>query len=371
MTQTLRFGRIAGIPVGAHWSVLLMMLLVSDTLASTALPELVPGYSAAAYWTTGVVAAIAFLASLLAHELAHALTARRYQLPVQRITLWLLGGVSVLGGDPATPRAAFMIAAAGPATSVGIGVLSGGGGLLLAAVDAPDLLQATALWFAVMNIALGVFNLLPGVPLDGGRVLHAWLWHRYGDRARATAVASVAGQTVGGLVAAAGIVQLVTGDADGFWLIAVGYVIAIAATAEGRQAAARTAGVRLVASDVMRSATKSGAASMSIDRFLAGMLPDIPQLVFAVEGPDGRTTGVVSLGRLAAVPMELRATTALGDVQVSLEQIPVVAPRTPLADLRELGPDEVALVVDARQVVGLITGYDVARTTGQDAARPT
>ena len=80
---------------------------------------------------------------------------------------------------------------------------------------------------------------------------------------------------------------------------------------------------------------------------------------------------VVSLGRLAAVPMELRATTALGDVQVSLEQIPVVAPRTPLADLRELGPDEVALVVDARQVVGLITGYDVARTTGQDAARPT
>ncbi|MGW5192774.1 site-2 protease family protein [Kribbella sp. NPDC004138] len=371
MNETLRFGRIAGIPIGAHWSVLLMMGLVSYTLASTALPELVPGRSATAYWTTGVVAAIAFVASLLAHELAHGLTARRYQLPVQRITLWMLGGVSVLDGDPATPRAAFMIAAAGPATSVGIGVVSGGGGLLLAAVRAPELLQATVLWFAVMNIALGVFNLLPGVPLDGGRVVRAWLWHRYGDPDRATAVASVAGQTVGGLVAVAGIVQLVTRDAGGFWLIAVGYVIAIAATAEGRQARARSAGERLVAGDVMRPATRSGAGSLSIDRFLAGMLPDIPQLVFPVVGPDGRTTGVVSLGRLAAVPMELRSTTVLADVQTPLEELPVVDPRAPLADLRQLGSDEVALVVEAAQLVGLVTGYDVARALDQDGSRST
>jgi len=243
--------------------------------------------------------------------------------------------------------------------------------LLLAAVDAPDLLQATALWFAVMNIALGVFNLLPGVPLDGGRVVRAWLWHRYGDPDRATAVASVAGQTVGGLVAVAGIVQLVTGDAGGFWLIAVGYVIAIAATAEGRQARARSAGERLVAGDVMRPATRSGAGSLSIDRFLAGMLPDIPQLVFPVEGPDGRTTGVVSLGRLAAVPVELRPTTVLADVQTPLEELPVVDPRAPLADLRHLGPDEVALVVEAAQLVGLVTGYDVARALDQDGSRST
>jgi hypothetical protein len=264
-----------------------------------------------------------------------------------------------------------MIAAAGPATSLGIGVVAGGGGFLLKAVDAPDLLPATVLWFAVMNVALGVFNLLPGVPLDGGRVLRAWLWHRYGDPDRATAVASVAGQTVGGLVAAGGIVQLVTGDAGGFWLIAVGYVIAVAATVEGRQARARTAGERLVARAVMRPATRSGAASMSIDRFLAGMLPDVPQLVFPVVGSDGRTTGVVSLGRLAAVPPELRATTLLGDVQIPFEQIPVVDPLTPLADLRGLGPDEVALVVDGTQVVGLITGYDVAWATDQDSTRPT
>jgi Zn-dependent protease len=370
MNPTLRFGRIAGIPVGAHWSVLLLMLLVSDTLATAALPELVPGYSTAASWTTGVVAAIAFLASLLAHELAHALTAHRFQLPVQRITLWMLGGVSVLDGDPATPRAAFMIAVAGPATSVGIGVVTGGAGLLLAAVDAPELLRATVLWFAVMNVALGVFNLLPGVPLDGGRVLRAWLWHRYGDPDRATAVASVAGQTVGGLVAAAGIVQLLTGDAGGFWLIAVGYVIAVAATVEGRQARARSVGGRLVAGDVMRPASRSGTASMPIDRFLAGMLPDVPQLVFPVEGPDGRTTGVVSLSRLAAVPPELRATTLLGDVQTPLERIPVVDPRTPIDDLRRLGPDEVALVVDTTELVGLLTGYDVARATDQDAPKP-
>lgn len=365
MKQTLRFGRIAGIPVGAHWSVLLIMLLVSDTLASTVLPELVPGHSAAAYWSTGVVAAIAFLASLLAHELAHALTALRYHLPVQRITLWMLGGVSVLDGDPDGPRAAFLIAAAGPATSLGIGVVSGGGGLLLRAAGASGLLQASALWFAVMNVALGLFNLLPGVPLDGGRVLRAWLWHRYGDPDRATAVASVVGQTVGGLVAAVGLLQLVTGDAGGFWLVAVGYVIAVAATAEGRQARARTAGDRLVAGDLMRPATRSGSALMPVAQFLVEVLPHVPQLVFPVTGPDGRTTGLVSMARLAAVPMELRSTTLLGEVQIPLEEVPVVDPRTPIAAMRHLQPDGVALVVDDAQLVGLITGYDIVRAIDQ------
>lgn len=367
MKPTLRFGRIAGIPVGAHWSVLVIMLLVSYTLASSALPELVPGHSAAAYWSAGVVAAIAFLASLLAHELAHALTALRYQLPVQRITLWMLGGVSVLDGEPATPRAAFLIAAAGPATSLGIGVVSGGGGLLLRAAGASDLLQASVLWFAVMNVVLGLFNLLPGVPLDGGRVLRAWLWHRYGDPDRATAVASVAGQTVGGLVAAGGVLELVTGDAGGFWLIAVGYVIALGATAEGRQARARTVGDRLVAGDLMRPATKSGSALMPVAQFLTEVLPHVPQLVFPVVGPDGRTTGVVSLAQLAAVPMELRSSTLLGEVQIPLQEIPVVDPRTPLAEMPHLEPDGVALVVDEARLVGLITGYDVTRATDRGA----
>ncbi|MFG1912334.1 site-2 protease family protein [Kribbella sp. NPDC048928] len=310
------------------------------------------------------MAALAFLASLLAHELAHALTARRYQVPVQRITLWMLGGVSVLDGDPATPRAAFLIAAAGPATSLCIGAVSGAGGLLLRVTEAPDLLQATALWFAVMNVALGLFNLLPGVPLDGGRVLRAWLWHRYGDPDRATAVASVAGLVVGGLIAVGGVVQLVTGDAGGVWLMAVGYVVALAATAEGRQARARARGERFVAGAVMRPVVEVGDAAMPVSRFLTDVAPGTEQLVFPVVGPGGRTTGVVSLARLVAVPLELRSGTLLRDIQTPVERIQVVDPRTPLTELQHLAPDDVALVVDGARLAGLITGYDVAHRTG-------
>ncbi|HZX06114.1 site-2 protease family protein [Kribbella sp.] len=241
MKETFRFGRIAGIPIGTHWSVLGMVLIISGSLAWTTLPYLVPGRSTTAYWITGVLVAVVFVASLLVHELAHALTALRFRVPVQRITLWMLGGVSVLDGDPQTPRGAFLIAAAGPAASLGLGGLGLGTGLLLRASDHGGLLQMSVVWLAVMNLALCVFNLLPGVPLDGGRVLRAALWHRYGDPDKATAVASVAGQAVGALVALGGVAELITKDPGGLWLLAVGYVIALAATTEGRQARHRPA----------------------------------------------------------------------------------------------------------------------------------
>lgn len=358
MNETVRFGRIAGIPVGAHWSVLLMVVVVSNLLASTALPELVPGHSAAAYWSTAALAAVLFVASLLTHELAHALVALRYHLPVQRITLWMLGGVSVLGGDPATPRAAFLIAIAGPATSLGLGVLGGGAGLLLRAAGAPDLLESSVWWLAVMNVALGVFNLLPGVPLDGGRVLRAALWRWSGDADLATVRASYAGRVVGGLVGAAGVLQLVTGDVGGFWLIAVGYVIVLAAIGEGRQAKAHG----LTAAQLMRPTGPVGSSSAPVADFLAGAL-GTEQLVFAVVGPDGSPTGVVSMTRIASVPAGVRSTTTLGDIQVPLDQVAVVTPQTPLAELHRLIPtaDHVALVVDGVLLAGIVTGYDLAR----------
>ncbi|NUR94823.1 MAG: site-2 protease family protein [Kribbellaceae bacterium] len=367
MNETVRFGRIAGIPVGAHWSVLLMVLIVSDVLASTALPELVPGRSVAAYWATAVLAAVVFVASLLAHELAHALVALRYRLPVERITLWMLGGVSVLGGDPATPRAAFLIAIAGPATSVGLGLAGGGAGLLLRAVGASGLLESTVWWLAVMNIALGVFNLLPGVPLDGGRVLRAMLWHRSGDADRATVRASFAGRVVGGVVCAAGVLQLVTGDVGGIWLIAVGYVIVLAAIGEGRQAKAHG----LTAAQLMRPAGLAGSPSAQVDQFLIRAL-GTEQLVFPVVGPDGAPTGVVTMTRIASVPAGVRSTTTLADIQIPLGQVPVVTPRTPLADLHRLVPaaDQLALVVDDTRLAGIVTGYDVARATGHATSSP-
>ena len=193
MREPVRFGKVAGIPVGAHWSVLVVLLLVAEGMAMVVLPELVPDHSPVAYWLAGLLTALIFLGSLLAHELAHALVARTYGLSVQRITLWMLGGVSLLGGEPPTPRADLRVALAGPLASVAVAVGSAALAMAGQVLGAPDLAVATAAWLATMNAVLSVFNLLPGAPLDGGRVLRAFLWRRLGDRDRAEIAAARSG----------------------------------------------------------------------------------------------------------------------------------------------------------------------------------
>src|SRR6266508_2682232 len=306
MRETFRFGTVAGIPIGAHWSALALLLVVTNGLAGAGLPELVPGYSMGAYWLTAAVATVLLLGCVLLHELAHALLARRYGVPVERITLWALGGFSLLGGEPETPRAAFWISASGPLTSLCLGAFAGGAGLLLDAAHAPGLVTVSALWLAVMNVVLGLFNLLPGVPLDGGRVLRAALWHRYGDPDRAALAAARAPPGV------------------------------------------------------------CGYALMSVERFLTEVAPRTGQRVFAVTDFDGRPTGTISLGRLSRVPPALRASTLLIDVRVPLRRVPVAKPGDPLADLlvrMPARPDALALVVDGERLVGVVTSYDAMGAT--------
>jgi Zn-dependent protease len=185
VTASLRFGRIAGIPVGASWSALLIAGLIAWSLAGSVLPAEVPGLAPAACWLAGLAGAGLFLGSLLAHEVGHALVARRAGLRVRGITLWLLGGVALLEDEPATPGDELRVALVGPAVSLALAVAFG-----LVAVAGSLLARPTAVvfvlaWLAVGNAALAVFNLLPAAPLDGGRVLRGLLWRRHGSRVRA------------------------------------------------------------------------------------------------------------------------------------------------------------------------------------------
>ena len=233
MKQTMPLGRVAGIRIGGHWSVLAMVVLIGWLLGAQVLPGLVPHQSAAVYWAVAVPGAVAFLAALLAHELAHSLVARHHGVPVTSITLWALGGVSELGGEPPTARADLLIAAAGPATSLATGLVFGGLAAAVRAGGGPVIAVATLGWLAVMNVFLAVFNLLPGAPLDGGRILRAVLWMRHGDRARATQSAAAAGRVLGAVLIAAGVAELLFwGDADGLWLALIGMFVMSAATAE-------------------------------------------------------------------------------------------------------------------------------------------
>jgi Zn-dependent protease len=160
MKVTIPLGRFAGIPLGAHWSVLAMVGLVAQIMALAVLPQTAPHHAAAAYWAVGVGTALLFVVSLLVHELAHALVARHYKVGVERITLWLLGGVSQLATEAPTPRAELLIAGSGPMASVAIGGLFAGVAAAGAALRFPTLALAGMVWLAVANLALAVFNLL-------------------------------------------------------------------------------------------------------------------------------------------------------------------------------------------------------------------
>ena len=229
----VRLGTILGIPVRLDWSVVVIFGLISWSLSASVYPDLVDGYGTAEYWVAGVTTATLFFASLLADELSHSVVARRLGIGVRDITLWLFGGVSTIEGEAHTPRDEMKVAIAGPATSMAIAL----GAILLAAplaaVGAPRLVTGCMLWLGSINVVLAIFNLVPAAPLDGGRVLHAWLWHRRGDRASAGVSAARAGRVFGWILVTAGVVEFGTTDSvGGIWFVLLGWFLISAARAE-------------------------------------------------------------------------------------------------------------------------------------------
>jgi len=240
--QDVPLGRVAGIQVGANWTVAVILLLIAWLLVESVLPGAAPHLSVAVYWTVGCAAAALFLASLLAHELSHALVARHYGLKVRAITLWMLGGITELDGEPPDAGADLRIAVAGPAASVAAGGVFFGMTQAVRYAGGPAVVTAGLVWLAVMNGMLAVFNMLPGAPLDGGRVLRAVLWRHYGDRRRAEIAAARAGQFLGAGVIGLGVAELLLWAAwSGLWLMLIGWFLISAADAERRAAAAAAA----------------------------------------------------------------------------------------------------------------------------------
>ena len=364
MRTTIPLGRAAGVPVGAHWSALVGVVFLGQLLAQSALPMRAPGLPAWAYWLAGGLAAVGLMASLLAHELAHAIVARRAGVGVQRITLWLLGGVSELGELPQRPGAEVRIALVGPMVSLGLGVVLTALTQVTGALGAPALVLVTVSWLAAMNLLLGVFNLLPGTPLDGGRVLHGLLWRHSADRDRATQAVTRSGQVIGFLLAASGVLVMLSGAWDGLWLVIVGWFLIGAASAERSHTKLTTALNGLRAGDVMTREPELAPGWWTVDAFVGHLLSDTGprHRAFPVVDVDGRPVGLVRVADLARVPAAARASTTIGDVAHSLPAQGVLAADTPLPRLiGQLGAGgDIALVVADNRVVGIITAADLA-----------
>ena len=230
VSTTFRIGRMAGVEVGIHWSWLLVVALIVWSLSAGVFPATNPGLDDGAYLAMAIVASIGFFASILLHELGHAVQARREGIPVDGITLWVFGGVARMTGQPPSAGAELRVALAGPAVSVLLGCA-----FLLAALalPLPATVDGTAFWLGQMNLYLLIFNLLPAFPLDGGRVARAVLWARRGDFASATRTAAGLGCAFGPLFIVGGLVlAIVAGAFSGLWLAFIGCFLLAAAEAE-------------------------------------------------------------------------------------------------------------------------------------------
>jgi Zn-dependent protease len=230
MTASWRLGTIRGIPVGLHWSMALVFTLLTVSLATAFFPATHPDLPAAAYWLMAVVAGVLFFASILLHELGHAWEAQRNGLPVNGITLFVFGGVAQISGRPKTAGVEFRVAVAGPLVSFALVFVFGALSLLARDVA---YLAAPSAWLARLNLVLALFNLLPGFPLDGGRMLRAVVWRATGDERRAAQVALISGQIVAFGLMGLGALTVLSGDfANGLWLILIGWFLQNAAVAE-------------------------------------------------------------------------------------------------------------------------------------------
>jgi Zn-dependent protease/CBS domain-containing protein len=372
VNEGVRVGRLVGIPISIHWSWLVVAVLITWTLAATIFPDQNPGLSDTTYWVMGVVAAFLFFVCLLLHELGHALQARREGIEIDGISLWIFGGVARFKGQFPSAGAEFRIAIAGPVVSLVLGVVL----MLIAwALDMPESVDGVAAWLGFINLTLLVFNLIPALPLDGGRVLRSALWARSGDLAQATRTAASVARGFAYLLITVGLAELVLlGSFGGVWLAFVGWFLLMAASAETRYLATRQALGGLRVEDLMVREPATVREDMRLGDFVDGIVWSRRFTTYPVVD-NGRAVGLLPFRSVAEVPRSEWDARIVRDSMVPLEQMPVFDPDEPLIDaLERLGGSELnrGLVLEDGRLVGLLSITDVARALeiGGPAGRP-
>ena len=377
MHASIRFGRVGGVEIGAHWTWLLIFGLFVWSLGGAVFPSENPGLSDATYAVMAVVAAVLFFASLVLHELGHATTARREGMEIEGITLWVFGGVAKFKGMFPSAGAEFRIAIAGPLVSLVIG------GSLVALgelVHLPTAVDGVVTWLGRINLILLAFNMLPALPLDGGRVLRSLIWRSTGDFTTATRIAGALGQGFGRVMIAGGIaLALLAGAPGGLWFALIGWFLTTAAGAEASLATMREALAGLTVADAMAAGPVVAQAEASLATFVGEVFARSRHAAYPVITADGTVVGLLSFKDVGAVPPDAWERTTVRDVARPLEDTLVVAPGDSLGDvaieLTQTSPGR-ALVLDGDRLAGLLSITDVSRLLelhrqGRAPPRPT
>src|SRR5260370_4131962 len=366
MNENVSLGRIAGIHVGFNWSLLVIAALIAWSLAVGLLPTAAPGQTSGAYWTAGIISAFVYLASLLAHELAHSIVAVRRGVKVEGITLWLFGGVSRFSSESSPAGGQAWITFVAPVTSLVLGVVFFLLSVALGGGAHPSLLAATLSWLGYINILLGVFNLLPAFPLDGGRILQSVMWLRTGDRLRATHIAARIGRAFAFLFIAYGLITffLAASLIGGVWAIFLGWFLLSAARAEEAGGLIRQALSGMSVAEVMTPNPVQAPDDISVEDALHNYILASRHSTFPTHDAGGQLSGLLTLAALKNVPPNARTTTLIKQIICPLDRVSTVRPADPATNLLN-DPDGCSegrtLVVDNGRLVGIVSPSDINR----------
>lgn len=381
MNAGFRIGRIRGIEIVLDWSLLIIFFLVSFSLGAGVIPAWHPDWSLGLIWLVALIAAVLFFVSLLLHELSHALVGRALGVDIRCITLFVFGGMAQLEREPHTWRSELWMAVVGPVASLLIGFACMIGGVSLAVNDGFDVNDPVAsldtlgpvatvlFWLGPINVALALFNLVPGFPLDGGRVLRAALWGFTGDLYRATRWASAAGRIVGMLLMVAGIAMIVgirlpffgSGAVGGLWLALIGWFLHNAAAASYVQLLAQRSLADMPVSRLMLSDIATVSPEMPVSTFVDDYLIAHEQRSFPVV-QEGRLVGLAGFEQARRLPPAVRSGRTVGEIMTPASDLIIVEPGAAVADaLNTISrrPVDLLTVVADGQVRGILRREDI------------
>ncbi len=358
-SKHLRIGRIAGIPVSLDYSWFLIVFLLTWSLGASYFPSQFPGWPAWEYWAIGAAAALLLFVSVLLHELGHATAARHYRIPVREITLFIFGGVAQIQEEPRSAWSEFWIAIAGPAVSLGLGFLFYG---LAVAASGVSQLYAVFSYLGYVNLALFAFNLIPGFPLDGGRVLRAILWGASKDTSRATLIAANVGRFIAYGFIALGLVMMLQGSYyNGVWLAFIGWFLESAAVAQVQQQKIRDILSRYRVAQAMNRELNLLPADTPLDVLVHEHLLGSGKRAYVVQR-DGAPVGILTIHQLKKAPKDHWGAITAADVMIPQQEARTISPEddlwTALSAMDREGVNQL-LVVDNGRIVGMLSREDL------------
>jgi len=356
-------GKLFGIQFRLHYTWFIIFLLITVSLSWQVFPVSYPGWSQPVYWTIGIVTSLLFFASVLAHELAHSLVGRANGIPIKSITLFIFGGVAQMTREATKASAEFKMAAAGPACSLVIGGVFAVVWVLTRGVIEP--VSAMAFYLAQINVVLAIFNLIPGFPLDGGRVFRSLMWRFSGNYQRSTRIATRLGQGIAYAFVLGGILIMVFLQewVGGLWLIFIGWFLQNAASASYRQAQWQEAIHGITASKVMTQHYTTVPPDITLKQLVEEHVLPTGQRFFLVAG-EGGFKGILTLRNIKSAARSDWDKTLIEKVMVPADRMKAARPEQDvlsiMAKMNENNINQMPVVLDS-QVIGLITRDNLLR----------